>query len=193
MINLWRELEPGLEFPNLFSAVVEVPQNGRNKYRYLRDVGVFKLDRVLTIAANYPGDYGFVPQTLDSDGDPVNILVMTNLPTFPGCIIEVRPLGLLRTRDHGQPDDKVLAVLAHDPFFAGYHDHTELPPHYLREVEHFFAVYKDLDASHIETAGWESVDVARAHLQAGFARFWEQRKRAALAGNRDMAALPLDS
>lgn len=193
MINLWRDLEPGPEFPNLFSAVVEVPQTGRNKYRYLRDIGVFKLDRVLTSAARYPGDYGFVPQTLDSDGDPINLLVMTNLPTFPGCIIEVRPLGLLRTLDHGEPDDKVLAVLAHDPFFASYQDQGELPPHYLREVEHFFAIYKDLDAKHIQTAGWEDAEAARTHLQIGFARFWEQRKRASLAGDRDLHVVPTES
>ena len=86
-MNLWRDLEPGPQFPESFFLVVEVAQGGRNKYKFHRPTGAIKLDRVLATAARYPGDYGLVPQTLDVDGDPVNVLVMTNLPTFPGCIM----------------------------------------------------------------------------------------------------------
>jgi inorganic pyrophosphatase len=175
-MNLWRDLEPDPTFPDLLFVVVEVPQGGRNKYKFHRPTGAIKLDRVLATAARYPGDYGLVPQTLDTDGDPVNVLVMTNLPTFPGCIIEARPLGLFRMLDGGAHDDKVLAVLAHDPFFAGYTSYTDLPAHYLKEVEHFFTVYKDLDGSRVEPQGWEDVDAARAHLRAGNVAFWDQRK-----------------
>ena len=175
-MNLWRDLEPGPQFPESCFVVVEVAQGGRNKYKFHRPTGAIKLDRVLATAARYPGDYGLAPQTLDVDGDPVNALVMTNLPTFPGCIIEARPLGLFRMRDGGVRDDKVLAVLTHDPFFADYQNYTDLPAHYLKEVEHFFTVYKDLDGSRMEPIGWEDSEAARAHLRAGSAAFWEQRK-----------------
>jgi inorganic pyrophosphatase len=175
-MNLWYDLEPGPQFPEAFAVVVEVAQGGRNKYKFHRPSGAIKLDRVLATAARYPGDYGLVPQTLDVDGDPVNVLVMTNLPTFPGCIIEARPLGLFRMLDGGLHDDKVLAVLTHDPFFDGYANYTDLPAHYLKEVEHFFTVYKDLDGTHVEPLGWEDARAARAHLVAGGAAFWEQRK-----------------
>ncbi|HEY3230256.1 MAG TPA: inorganic diphosphatase [Roseiflexaceae bacterium] len=176
MMNLWRDLEPDPSFPDLLFVVVEVPQGGRNKYKFHRPTGAIKLDRVLATAARYPGDYGLVPQTLDTDGDPVNVLVMTNLPTFPGCIIEARPLALFRMLDGGVHDDKVLAVLAHDPFFAGYRNYTDLPPHYLKEVEHFFTVYKDLDRSRVEPIGWEDNQAALMHLKAGNLAFWERRK-----------------
>jgi inorganic pyrophosphatase len=175
-MNLWRDLEPDAQFPDLLFVVVEVPQGGRNKYRFHRPTGAIKLDRVLATAARYPGDYGLVPQTLDIDGDPVNVLVMTNLPTFPGCIIEARPLALFHMRDGGVHDDKVLAVLAHDPFFDGYRNHTDLPAHYLKEVEHFFTVYKDLDRSRVEPIGWDDLEAARTHLRTANATFWDQCK-----------------
>jgi inorganic pyrophosphatase len=179
-MNLWRDLEPDSQFPDLLFVVVEVPQGGRNKYKFHRPTGAMKLDRVLATAARYPGDYGLVPQTLDTDGDPVNVLVMTNLPTFPGCIIEARPLGLFRMLDGGIHDDKVLAVLADDPFFASYRSYSDLPAHYLKEVEHFFTVYKDLDGSRVEPIGWGDFEAARTHLRAANGTFWDQRKARAI-------------
>lgn len=147
MQNLWHDLSPGPDIPNIIHVVTEIPKGSRNKYEYDKDIGAFRLDRVLYSPVHYPGDYGFVPQTFYDDGDPLDVLVVTNLPTFTGCIVESRPIGMFQMLDRGQADDKVLAVLNHDPFFHEYVDYTDLPAHYLREVEHFFTVYKDLEAS----------------------------------------------
>ena len=174
-MNLWHDLEPGPQYPDAFTVVVEVAMGGRNKYKFHRPTGAIKLDRVLATAARYPGDYGLVPQTLDSDGDPINVLVMTNLPTFTGCIVEARPIGMFRMLDKGEPDDKILAVLHYDPFFADYSSFTELPAHYIKEVEHFFAVYKDLEGARVEPLGWESASVAKERIHYAINHYWDMR------------------
>ena len=134
-MNLWHELESGPNTPDVVHVVVEIPKGSRNKYEYHKQTGAFKLDRVLYSAVHYPGDYGFIPQTYYDDGDPLDVLVMTNLPTFTGCIVEARPIGMFRMTDRGEPDDKILAVLHYDPFFADFSDYTQLPAHYLKEVD----------------------------------------------------------
>jgi len=116
----------------------------------------------------YPGDYGFVPQTMYDDGDPLDIFVMTNEPTFPGCIIPARPIGLFRMKDKGEPDDKILAVPVGDPFYRDYHDIGDIPQHFLAECSHFFAVYKDLEGVHVKTLGWERAAVAKERVQYGY-------------------------
>jgi len=134
-MNLWHELDPGPSWPEVIHVVVEIPKGSRNKYEFHKRTGAFKLDRVLYSAVHYPGDYGFTPQTFYDDEDPLDVLVMTNLPTFTGCIVEARPIGMFRMLDRGEHDDKILAVLHYDPFFQGYTDFTQLPSHYIREVE----------------------------------------------------------
>ena len=138
MINAWKDIPPGSNPPELVTAVIEIPRGSRNKYELDKDTGMMKLDRVLYSAVHYPGDYGFIPRTLFEDGDPLDILVRINEPTFPGCLIEVRPIGVLRMLDKGEPDDKILAVPAADPFHNEYFDIADLPQHYLAEIEHFF-------------------------------------------------------
>ncbi len=122
MQNLWRELRPGPKVPELVYTIVEIPKGSRNKYEYNKENGVIVLDRVLYSSLHYPGDYGLIPHTFYDDGDPLDILVMTNEPTFPGCVIQARPIGIFRMLDRGVADDKVLAVPATDPLFSGYHD-----------------------------------------------------------------------
>ncbi len=109
-MNLWRELPPGPQAPEVVFCIVEIPKGSRNKYEYQEDTGVIKLDRVLYSSIHYPGDYGLIPKTFCEDGDPLDILVMTNQPTFPGCVIEARPIGVFHLRDAGPSDDKILAV-----------------------------------------------------------------------------------
>ena len=159
-MNLWRDLPPGPRAPEVVFCIVEIPKGSRNKYEYQEDTGVIKLDRVLYSSIHYPGDYGLIPRTFCGDGDPLDILVMTNHPTFPGCLIEARPIGVFRMRDAGLTDDKVLAVPATDPIFNDYHDIGDIPQHFLAEVAHFFQVYKDLEKVGIEAIGWESVAAA---------------------------------
>ena len=164
-MNLWHELPPGPRVPDVIYVIVEIPKGNRNKYEYHKQAGVIKLDRVLYSSLHYPGDYGLIPRTYYEDGDPLDVLVMINEPTFPGCIIEARPLGLFRMTDKGLPDDKVLAVPATDPLFQDYHDLSDIPKHFLAEVAHFFQVYKDLEGVRVELIGWEGADVAKKKIE----------------------------
>ena len=155
MIHLWRDLSPGPAAPEMVTAIVEIPRGSRNKYELDKESGLLRLDRVLYSAVHYPGDYGFIPRTLHEDGDPLDILVAIDEPTFPGCLMDARPIGVLRMLDRGEPDDKTLAVGAHDPRRGEYFDIADLPQHFLKEVEHFFSIYKDLEGKRVEILGWE--------------------------------------
>jgi inorganic pyrophosphatase len=174
MINLWRDLTPGSHPPEIITAVVEIPAGSRNKYELDKESGLIRLDRVLYSAVHYPGDYGFIPRTLAEDGDPCDVLVLLNEPTFPGCQIDARPIGVLRMLDRGEPDDKILAVPSHDPFYGEYFDIADIPQHYLREVEHFFGIYKDLEGKRMEVIGWEKSEHAAEAVMDGI-RAYEAR------------------
>jgi inorganic pyrophosphatase len=163
-MNLWHDLPPGPNAPDVVYMIVEIPKGSRNKYEYHKAEGVIKLDRVLYSSLVYPGDYGLIPRTYYEDGDPLDMLVMINEPTFPGCVIEARPIGVFRMMDKGLPDDKILAVPSTDPLFTDYRDIADIPPHFLREVAHFFEVYKDLEGERTRPIGWEPADIARERI-----------------------------
>ena len=167
--NLWRDLTPGDEAPTKIQVVVEIPRRSRNKYEYDREAGCMRLDRVLYSSLHYPGDYGFIPQTLHDDGDPLDVLVMVQEPTFSGCVLEVRPLGVFRLLDAGKLDDKIIAVPTKDPTYADFHSLKDVPPHFLREVEHFFSVYKDLEQKEVKADGWGSVEEAYHEIRRAIA------------------------
>jgi inorganic pyrophosphatase len=160
MIHPWRDLSPGPQPPERVTAVIEIPRGSRNKYELDKESGFFRLDRVLYSSVHYPGDYGFIPRTLHEDGDPMDVLVRIDEPTFTGCQIEVRPIGVLRMLDKGEPDDKVLAVPCNDPFHQEMFDIADLPAHDLREIEHFFHIYKDLEGKRVQVLGWEKSESA---------------------------------
>ena len=142
-------------------VIIEIPRGSRNKYEMDHDSGAIWLDRMLFTATQYPADYGFVPHTLAEDGDPLDILVILDEPTFPGCHIRVRPVGVFWMTDEAGPDAKVLCVPARDPRSSGVKDLGDLPQFLLAEIEHFFAVYKDVEpGKSVETAGWEGADAA---------------------------------
>jgi len=169
--NLWTELPAGPDVPRTVHVVVEIPKGSRNKYEYDQHSGVFKLDRVLYSPLHYPGDYGLVPQTVYDDGDPMDVLVMVSEPTFSGCVIVARPLGILRLLDRGNRDDKVLAVPATDPLFADYTDLDDVPRHFLKEVAHFFKTYKDLEGIGVVPIGWEPAAVAQMEIERSVQRY----------------------
>lgn len=171
MINPWHDLSPGDRCPDAVTAVIEIPTGSKNKYELDKDTGLLRLDRVLYSAVHYPGDYGFIPRTLHEDGDPLDVLVHVNEPTFPGCQIDVRPVGVLKLLDRGEPDDKVLAVPVTDPYHEGFHDLDDLPVHYRKEVEHFFLVYKDLEGKRMQILGWEPAAVAKRIILESVARY----------------------
>ena len=141
-------------------ALIEIPAGSRNKYEYDEALGRFRLDRVLYHSVHYPTDYGFIPSTLAPDGDHLDILVVTYEPTFPGCVVEARPIGGLDMADEKGPDFKVVAVPTGDPRFEQTYTLEHLAPHMLKEIEAFFATYKLLEPKHTEVLGWHGVDEA---------------------------------
>jgi len=141
-------------------ALIEIPMGSRNKYEYDEETGRIKLDRVLYSSVHYPTDYGFIPETLAPDGDHLDILVVTHSPTFPGCIVEARPIGGLDMEDEAGSDFKVLAVTIGDPRFDEIRQLEDLPTHWLREIETFFDTYKILEPKTTEIKGWHTLDEA---------------------------------
>jgi inorganic pyrophosphatase len=143
-------------------VMIEIPKGSRNKYEFDHDRHVMRLDRRLFTATVYPADYGFIPDTLAEDGDPLDVLVLTSEPSFPGCYIKVRPLGVFWMRDENGPDAKVISVIAGDPDYENVQEIRDLPKHLLEEIEHFFNVYKDLEpGKSTHTGGFEGTEAAR--------------------------------
>ena len=138
-------------------AFIEIPRGSRNRYEFDHVTGKFMLDRVLYSSVHYPTDYGFVVDTLAEDGDPLDVLVLVQEPTFPGCHIPARVLGGLDMHDEKGPDFKVLAVPIGDPRYAHVHSLGDLGDHWLREIETFFATYKLLEPKQTEVLGWHDV------------------------------------
>ena len=171
--NPWHDIPAGKNPPEQVTAIIEIPGGSRNKYELDKETGHFKLDRVLYSAVHYPGDYGFIPRTLHEDNDPLDVLVKINEPTFPGCQISVRPIGVLSMLDKGEPDDKILAVPADDPYYHDVFDIADLSSRYLKEVEHFFLIYKDLEGKRIEIAGWQKSEVAMDVIRRSMQRYAE--------------------
>jgi len=160
-MNLWTELTPGSEFPEVINVVIEISKGSRNKYEYDKDIESFALDRVLYSSVVYPADYGFIPQTIYDDGDPMDIMVLMEQATFPGCVIPARPIGIMGMIDGGDKDYKILAVPVDDPRFKDINNISDIPSHILEEIEEFFKTYKNLEGKEVEVLGWESAEVAK--------------------------------
>ena len=144
------------DIPGVAHAIVEIPKGHRNKYEIDKKSGLVRLDRYLSSSTHYPLDYGIIPQTLAGDGDPLDVIVMVREPTFSGCLIEARILGLFRMIEKGEEDEKILACPLRDPFFADVRELEDVPQAFLQEVEHFFNTYKQLEGSTVATFGWGS-------------------------------------
>jgi inorganic pyrophosphatase len=170
-INLWQRLPTGPDVPQTVYCIVEIPKGSRNKYEYSKSAGIIKLDRVLYSSMHYPSDYGLIPQTYADDGDPLDIMVMVNEPTFAGCVIEARPIGIFHMLDRDDPDDKILAVPSTDPLFADYKDLGDVPKHFLTEVAHFFQTYKQLQGIPVTPKGWENAEKAREVILQSIERY----------------------
>jgi inorganic pyrophosphatase len=161
ILHPWHDIPSGNDPPKVINAIIEIPANERNKYELDKELGIFRLDRVLHSAVHYPGDYGFIPRTLGDDGDPLDILVMMTRPVFTGCLVECRPIGLFHLIDKGRADEKVIAVPLEDPYTENLVELSDLRPHALKEIEHFFQVYKDLEGVTTRTRGFEDAKAAR--------------------------------
>jgi inorganic pyrophosphatase len=172
----------GAHLPAVVNAIVEIPQGRRSKFELDKETGLMKLDRYLYSSSHYPGDYGFIPQTLAEDGDLLDIFVMVNEPTFTGCLIETRVIGLFRMKDHGLHDYKVFGVPSSDPLFAELRDLGDVSKHYLREVEHFFATYKHLEGVTTEVHGWAPAKAAMAEVEASVDQYAQRIAHQAKGG-----------
>lgn len=154
-------LSIGPHAPEEVNVVVEIPRGSSNKIEYSMELGVFCLDRVLYSPLFYPCEYGFIAGTLFEDGDPLDILVLATQPTFTGCVLVARPVGVLKMGDEKGPDDKILGVSAHDPRFKRVRHLHDVSEHLLEEIFHFFSVYKDLEQKEVDIHGWEPAPVAQ--------------------------------
>lgn len=155
MGNLWEDLETGPNPPEEIYAVIECLKGDRNKYEYDKDIPGVVLDRVLHSNVHYPSDYGFIPRSWYDDDDPLDVLVLVEDSTFPGCVIEVRPVALMKMDDDGEQDDKVIAVPIEDPRFDHIDDLDGIPQHRRDEIDEFFETYKNLEVGkRTETLGW---------------------------------------
>ncbi|HKG21059.1 MAG TPA: inorganic diphosphatase [Blastocatellia bacterium] len=159
--------------PEVFNMVVEIPRNSANKYEYDPELNLFRLDRTLYSPMHYPGDYGFVPGTFAGDGDPLDVLVLVSNPSFTGCVLEVRPLGMLAMSDQGYEDLKVLCVPTRDPRSDTLSDYKDVLPHTLREIERFFSIYKELEGKATVMGGWKSAAEAKEAVIVASNRYKE--------------------
>jgi inorganic pyrophosphatase len=178
MVN-YLELPVGDRSPEVFRCVIEIPKDATNKFEYDKQLHVFKLDRNLHSPVHYPGDYGFIPSTLSDDGDPLDVLVLVPTPSFPGCVQEVRPIGLLEMLDQGILDEKVLAVGKNNPRYTNVWNYTDIYPHMVREITHFFSIYKDLEGKRVEVKGWHDAAYARDRVVRAVKMFDESKAKPA--------------
>lgn len=155
-------------------AIIEIPTGSQNKYEYDEEKRAFVLDRVLYSPMHYPTEYGYLDKTLALDGDPLDILVLTTFPTFPGCIIQSRVIGVLVMSDDKGQDEKLLAVPTEDPRWNQVHDLKDVSEHVLKEISHFFQVYKDLENKKVSIEGWKDRQFASKLYQDCVARYQNQ-------------------
>ena len=156
-------------------CLVEIPKGSRNKYEYDEELGAIKLDRFLFSSVVYPTDYGFIPETLAEDGDPLDVLICVSEPTFPGCVIDVKAIALLKMSDEKGPDDKVLCVPLDDPGWNEMERLEDLPQYLRDEIAHFFSIYKQPEGKVVEVDGWYPAEAARAEIEACAQRWREQQ------------------
>ena len=149
---------------------VEIPKGSRNKYEYDKERKVMRLDRRLLSATTYPADYGYIPDTLGEDGDPLDALVLLDEPTFPGCLVSARPVGVFWMEDEKGPDAKIICLPDRDPLWDGTDDIAQMPKPLLAEIEHFFDVYKTLEKKKSATYGFEGPKQAWDEIDASFER-----------------------
>ncbi len=146
----------------VINVLIEIAAGSKNKYEFDKDLQAFALDRVLYSSVQYPYDYGFVPNTLADDGDPLDGMVMIDEPTFPGCVIASRPIGMLEMIDGGDRDEKILCVPDNDPRFAQVKSLKDVAPHRLDEIAEFFKTYKNLQKKAVQILGWQDIDKVQA-------------------------------
>lgn len=169
--------QENLDKLDTIEVLIEIPKGSRNKYEYDKDRKTIVFDRMLFSAVHYPSDYGFIPHTLALDGDPLDALVLVTEPTFPGCIIEAHPIGVFKMWDEKGPDQKILSVPVKDPLWNHISELKDAPPHLLREIEHFFSIYKDLEEKKTGVHGWDEREAAKRIIRESNERYLKSSKK----------------
>jgi inorganic pyrophosphatase len=177
MWHAWHDVTPGQGLPSRFTSVVEIPMGSSVKYELDKETGLLRLDRILYSAVYYPANYGFIPQTLAEDDDPLDVLVLCQEPVAPLTLVEARAIGLMTMIDSGKKDHKILAVAVNDPEYNGFHEAAELPVHRLNMVRRFFQDYKTLEGKAVEVEEMEPTTAALPVIEEALSRYSQQRRR----------------
>ncbi len=144
------------------NVIIEIPRGCKNKYEINKELGIIELDRVVHSSQDYPFDYGFIPQTSWDDGDALDVIMLTTYPLAPGILVRARPIAIMHMNDSGENDDKIIAVPVDDPRFSEIKDIGDINKHTLKEIEHFFSTYKQLQNKEVDVTGFEDKTVAQA-------------------------------
>ncbi len=177
MIHAWHDISPGEHLPKEFNSVIEIPFGSSVKYELDKQSGLIKLDRVLYSAVYYPANYGFIPQTLAEDDDPLDVLVFCQEPVVPLTIIQARTVGLMTMIDAGKKDHKIIAVATKDPEFNSYQQAAEMPVHRMTMLQRFFQDYKLLEGKKVEVDDVEPAENAYPVIEDALARYSKQRRK----------------
>jgi inorganic pyrophosphatase len=172
----WHDLSPGPNVPAEFDAVIEIPLGSSVKYELDKTSGIIRMDRVLYSAVIYPANYGFIPQSLAEDHDPLDVLVLCQVPVVPLTVMHARTIGLMAMIDSGTLDHKIIAVATADPEYNSYHEAGELPPHKLAMVRRFFQDYKQLEGKIVEVDEFQSASAAYPVIESALARYDKKRR-----------------
>ena len=177
MIHPWHDVTPGENIPQEYNSIIEIPFGSSVKYELDKQSGLIKLDRILYSAVYYPANYGFIPQTLAEDDDPLDVLVLCQETVVPLTIIHARTIGLMTMVDAGKKDHKIIAVATDDPEFNSYKEAAEMPPHRLTMLRRFFQDYKQLEGKAVEVDDIQPAKVAYPIIEDALARYSRQRRR----------------
>lgn len=173
-MNYWHDLDPGTS--DEITAIVEIPKGSKNKYEIDKETGLIALDRAMYTAQDYPFDYGYVPQTLWDDDDAVDVIILTSNPLDSGILVRVRPVGIMNMVDDGEADDKIIAVPTTDPRFDEIRELDDVNSHTLKEMEHFYSTYKNLQDKEVEVTGFKGKEAAVAAFERGKKLYNEKYK-----------------
>src|SRR5262245_3229755 len=185
MVHPWHDVTPaidGLELPMNFKALIEIPKGSRNKYELDKGSGMLRLDRVISSAVFYPANYGFIPQTLGEDDDPLDVLVYSTEEIPPLCLCNARAVGLMTMIDSGQGDHKIVAVLPEDPVFSEFQNAGEFPKHTFKMLKRFFEDYKQLENKQVAVEEIQDAAAAAPIISAALERYWAARQKGAIKG-----------
>jgi inorganic pyrophosphatase len=177
MLHPWHDVTPGEDLPSIFNVIVEIPTGGNIKYELDKRTGLLRMDRMLYSAVYYPANYGFIPQTLAEDEDPIDVLVLCQEPLVPMTLVTARAIGLMTMIDSGKKDHKILAVAVGDPEFNSFQDARELPPHRLMMLRRFFQDYKFLEGKTVEVDEIEPASMAHPVIEDALQRYSQNRRK----------------